>query len=177
MATQAISSAINRVKAVLQRRPEIGLHDDAPATARWQSGLRVVSIHANGTQTLTDLPSELGGTGDQVTPGWLFRAGIASCLATSIALRAATEGIELLALEVQASSRSDMRGAFGMTDSMGDPVRAGPLEVQLCVRICARDVASDKLTKLVEESHRCSPMPNAIQCAVPVALHIEIDAG
>jgi uncharacterized OsmC-like protein len=177
MATQAISSAINRVKAILQRRPEVGLHEDAPATARWQSGTRVVSSHPNGTQMLTDMPTELGGSGEHVTPGWLFRAGLASCLATSIVLRAATEDIELQTLEVLASSRSDARGIFGMADAMGDPVRAGPLEVQLCVRVCAQGVAPDQLRNLIEESQRCSPVPSAVQNAVAVALRIEIGAA
>ena len=177
MATQVISSAINRVKAVLQRRPEIGLHEDAPATARWQSGMRVASSHANGTQILTDMPSEFGGTGDQVTPGWLFRAGLASCFATSIALRAVSEWVELLSLEVLARSRSDTRGVFGMTDAAGEPVRAGPQEVELCVRISARGIGPDQLRTLVEETQKCSPVPSAVEQAVPVALRIEIDAA
>jgi organic hydroperoxide reductase OsmC/OhrA len=178
MTTQAISTAINRIRKILERRPEAGLHDDSPATARWQGGLRVVSSHANGTQMLTDMPSELGGTGDQVTPGWLFRAGLASCLATSIAIRAASEGIELLRLEVLASSRSDTRGFLGMSDAVGgEPVCAGPQEVQLCVRISAPGIASDRLSTLVEESHRCSPVPNAIRNAAPVDLRIKIDAA
>ena len=92
MASQDIAAAMQRVESVLRRRPEVGLHDDAPATARWQSGTRVVSSHANGTQIVTDMPTELGGSGDQVTPGWLLRAGLASCLATRIAMAAAAAG-------------------------------------------------------------------------------------
>lgn len=176
MTRQANSAAIDRVKAILERRPEVGLHDDPPATARWQGGTRVVSSHANGAQMLTDLPSELGGSGDQVTPGWLFRAGVASCFATSIALRAAGEGIELLEIEVMAVSRSDTRGALGMKDAGGQPVCAGPKNVELRVRISAKDVAPERLKTLVEESHRCSPIPNAVENAVPVTLQIEIDA-
>jgi len=68
----------------LPARP--GLLPDRPATARWERGTRVVASHANGAQMATDMPNELGGTGDGVTPGWLFRAGLASCAATSIAL-------------------------------------------------------------------------------------------
>ena len=75
---QNLATALQRVEAVLRRRPEMGLQDDAPATARWESGLRFVASHANGTQLVTDMPAELGGSGDQVTPGWLFRAGLAS---------------------------------------------------------------------------------------------------
>ena len=67
---QNVAAALQRVDAVLRRRPDAGLHDDAPATARWVIGMRFVAGHANGTQLPTDMPAELGGSGDQVTPGW-----------------------------------------------------------------------------------------------------------
>lgn len=114
MASPEIAAAMRRFESVLKRRPEVGLHDDALATARWESGTRVVSSHANGIHLSTDMPTELGGSGDQVTPGWLFRAGLASCLATRIAMGAAAAGFELAMLEVLASSRSDARGMLGM---------------------------------------------------------------
>ena len=174
MTTQQIAAAMQRVEAVLQRRPEVGLHDDAPATAIWRSGTRIVSIHGNGAQLVTDMPTELGGSGDQVTPGWLFRAGLASCLATCIAMGAAAAGIELATLEVLASSRSDLRALFGMADADGKSVCAGPRDVQLRVLICARGVAPERLRALVEDSNRCSPVPTALQIAVPVALLIEV---
>jgi uncharacterized OsmC-like protein len=168
---------MRRVEAALRRRPEIGLHDDAPASARWDGGTRVVASHANGTQVLTDMPGELGGSGDQVTPGWLLRAGLASCAATRIAMAAATEGIELRTLEVLARSRSDTRGLLGMADAEGAPVHAGPRDVQLLVRISAPGVSPERLRALVEDSQRCSPVPCALEEAVPVALRVEVEAG
>lgn len=173
MATQDIAAALQRVKSVLQRRPEAGLHDDAPATARWDGNLRVVASHANGRQVLTDMPGEFGGGGDQVTPGWLLRAGFASCTATCIAMGAAAEGIELDSLEVLARSRSDSRGLPGVADADAEPVSAGPRDMELTVRISARGVAPQRLRALVEHSYHCSPMARAVQDAVPVALHIE----
>lgn len=177
MTTKDIAAAVQRVESVLQRRPATGVHDDAPATARWQSGLRVVASHGNGTQVSTDMPAELGGSGDQVTAGWLFRAGLASCLATCIALDAAAEGIELASLEVVAGSRSDLRGLFGMADGTGATVGAGPTEIQLRVRISAAGVSTERLRLLVEESNRCSPVSAAAREAVPVVLRIEVDAA
>ena len=177
MATGDLATAMQRAAKALQRRPATGIHDDAPATARWQAGTRIVASHANGTQVLTDMPGELGGSGDQVTPGWLFRAGLASCLATRIAMGAAAEGIELGRLEVLASSRSDTRGLLGMVDAVGAPVFAGPCDVRLHVRIAAPGVPSQRLRALVEDSHRHSPIPAAVEHAVPVDLRIDIDAG
>ena len=175
MSTQELAAALQRVEKVLRRRPETGLHDDAPAAARWVGGTRVVASHVNGTQISSDMPGELGGSGDQVTPGWLFRAGLASCSATSIAMAAAAEGIALTALEVRATSRSDTRGLLGMVDAEGEPVQAGPRDVQLAVRISAPGVAPARLRTMVEHGLCHSPIPNAVQSATPFALHIDVD--
>lgn len=177
MTVQTIAAAMQRVESVFQRRPEAALEDDTPATAHWESGMRVVSRHPNGTQVLTDMPSEIGGSGDQVTPGWLLRAALASCAATRIAMAAAAAGIELTTLEVAASSRSDARGLLGMANADGQPVPAGPRDVLLAVRIAAQGVAAERLRALVEQSHGCSPVTAAHQAAVPVALRIEVVAG
>lgn len=174
MTQQHISKALARVQAVLQRRPETGLHEDGPATARWAGGTRVVARHANGTEVPSDMPSELGGTGDLVTPGWLFRAGLASCAATSIVLAAAAEGVELTHLEVKATSRSDTRGLLGMCDAGGQAVNAGPGDVQLAVRVQAGGVSPERLRDLVQVAVGRSPIPNALQAATPLALRIDI---
>ena len=177
MGAQDIAAALQRVEAVLRRRPETGLHDDAPATARWDGATRVIASHANGTQVATDMPTELGGTGDKVTPGWLFRAGLASCAATSIALLAVAEGIVLSALEIRASSRSDARGMLGIAEVGGKPVSAGPGDVQLHVHIAAQGVSSERLRALVETGLQRSPVPTAVSCATPICLHIDVTAG
>jgi uncharacterized OsmC-like protein len=174
MTIEDIATALQRVESVLKRRPAAGMHDDAPATARWRTGLRVAACHANGTQVLTDMPNELGGSGDQVTPGWLLRAGLASCLATRIAMSAAAVGIELTFLEVLASSRSDARGLFGMLEVSGEPVGAGPRDVQLLVTISAARVSAERLQELVEDSNRCSPVSAALRDQLSVALRLEL---
>ena len=174
MTLQDIAAALRRVETVLQRRPEVGVSDDAPATARWESGTRVVTRHLNGTQMATDMPTEFGGSGDQVSPGWLFRAGLASCAATSITLVAAAQGIALSALEVRASSRSDARGMLGMAGADGKPVSAAPSDVQLHIRIAAHEVAPERLRALVEEGLRRSTVPNVLPNVTPLAVHIEV---
>jgi uncharacterized OsmC-like protein len=175
--SRGIAAALQRARAVLTRRPAMGLHDDAPATARWENGVRVVSSHANGTQVATDMPAELGGTGDRVTPGWLFRSGIAACAATSIAMVAADEGIELSALEVHVTSRSDARGLLGMVDAGGESIPVEPRDMEMRVRIAARGVDPARLQALVELGCRRSPIPGAVRCALPLGLHVETDAG
>ncbi|HEU4531518.1 MAG TPA: OsmC family protein [Steroidobacteraceae bacterium] len=177
MASQQIAAAVQRAESVLSRRPSAGLQDDASATVRWQSGLRMLCEHENGASMQTDMPTELGGTGDQVSPGWMLRAGLAACIATRISMAAATQQIQLTALEVVASSRSDARGLLGMKENDGSAVNAGPRDVQLNVRIAARDVKPERLRSLVRECHALSPISVALQTAVPVALHIDVEQG
>lgn len=174
MSAEYVADAMQRAEVVLRRRPDMGMHDDAAATARWRGNTRIITSHSNGIEIPTDMPGELGGTGDQVTPGWLMRAGLAACTATRIAMGAAAAGIELTALELRASSRSDTRGLLGMNEADGTPVGAGPRDVQLYVTIAARGVSAERLRALVEESHRCSPVPCAMQEETPVDLHIEV---
>lgn len=168
---------MQRVRAVLARRPQAGIVADEPVTAHWNEGLRVITRHENGTQVLTDMVAELGGEGNQVSPGWLLRAGLASCLATRIAMEAAAAGIVLARLEVTAKSQSDARGLLGMTDDRGEPVAAAPCEVQLEVSIGAANVPHERLRAMIDVSSRCSPVSNALERAVPVKLHVDIQAN
>ena len=177
MTMRKLTEAIHRVQAVLQRKPEFGLHDDAPATARWTGGARFIAGHPNGQQMATDMPTELGGTGDQVTPGWLFRAGLASCAATSILLAAAAEGLELSELEVDAGSRSDTRGLLGMHGADNAPVYGGPGEITLQVRIKAAGVDAARLRALVQAGVGRSPVPNVVTRATAIDLRIDVVAA
>lgn len=177
MASPDIATSIQHVESVFMRRPAAGLHDDAPATARWEGRTRVVSTHASGAAVVTDMPVELGGSGDQVTPGWLARAALASCATTRIVMAAAVDGIELSSLEVLASSRSDARGLLGMTESDGSPVPAEPRDVELRVRIAAAGQSPERLRALVEGCDYFSPVTQSLRQAIPVIVHVHVDAG
>src|SRR6478752_6728274 len=113
MTLQHIAGALERAAAALKHRPDLATYEDAPATARWTGGLQCISSHPNGTAVVTDLPEGIGGAGGHVSPGWLMRASLASCAASSIVLCAATAGIELTSLEIVVGSRSDARGMLG----------------------------------------------------------------
>lgn len=177
MTTSDVGTTLQRAVQALERRPDMGLHDDAPATARWDGDVRVATSHANGTTIQSDMPRELGGGGERITPGWLFRAGLAACATTSIAMTAAAQGIALSLLEVRAQSRSDTRGLLGMRDADGAPVYAGPQDVALHVRIAAPGVDDERLRKLVDDGCRCSPIPNAVQHALTMPIRVDVVAA
>lgn len=174
MSLQKVAAALQRAEAVLRRRPEKGLQDDVQAAARWERGTRIVSSHVNGTVIATDLPGELGGDDAAFMPGWLLNAGIASCVATCIAMTAAVEGIELAALEVRVDSRTDIRGALGM-EADGERVSPAPRDMRLDVRIAASQASPERLRALVKEGVRRSPVHAAMPGVTPLALHVNVD--
>ena len=177
MDMQAVADALARLQRVLKRRPGAGVSADAPAHARWHgaaSPLRVVCRHPNGREVCTDLSPELGGGGGEVSPGWLHRAGLASCATTSIVLLAATEGVTLKSLEVVAASRSDSAGLIGLPDpSSGRPVDPAPFEQRLVVRLRADSATPDQLRALVQRALERSPLP-VVATRLGLAVQVEI---
>src|SRR5262249_57579333 len=71
-----------------------------------------------GGKTKINMPPPMGGQASAETPGWYMRAGLASCIATMIATRAAQLGIILDLLEVTILSEVDWRGPLGLDDSV-----------------------------------------------------------
>jgi uncharacterized OsmC-like protein len=111
------------------------------------------------------------GGGSAPTPGWLIRAALASCAATTIAMRAAELEIELSRLEVTAESETDMRGLL----AVGNGVQPGPASVRLRVKLEAEGVDPERLEELVEWGDSHSPVGDCVRRAIPFEL--EITAG
>lgn len=174
MPIDTIAAAMQRVEGALRRKPGAGYHDDAPAVVQWEGDLRVRASHGSGTHIVTDMPMELGGAGAGPTPGWLMRAGLASCATTCIAMAAAAQGIVLDRLEVQAFSSSDLRGLMGLCEPDGSAVFAGPCNVRLKVTISAPGVSALRLRDLVNGVAGRAPVTAALTAAVPVAMDVEV---
>ena len=51
MSAEYVADAMQRVEVVLRRRPDMGVHDDSPATASWRGSTRIVTSHANGIES------------------------------------------------------------------------------------------------------------------------------
>ncbi|WP_371368231.1 OsmC family protein [Pseudomonas sp. QL9] len=174
MESEQLATALQRLQTVLERRPAYGRVLDEPAMARWQGAGRVSTRHANGTELHTDLPAELGGSGTQVSPGWLLRAALAGCVTTRIAMLAASAGIELDRLEVEAHSQSDLNGLLGLADENGQLPSAGPVTARVQVRIAASGVPAERLRQLVEQGQALSPVSGALAHHVPLSLDIQV---
>lgn len=174
MTLETIAASMERVSAALTRKPHAGLHDDTPAIVHWAGGLRTVARSEIGTELATDMPEAIGGEDTAPTPGWLLRTALASCAVTRIAMEAAARGIALATLEVHATSRSDLRGLVGVATPEGRAVPAGPLAMDLHVRIGAPGVEADMLRALVAATTGSSPVTCAIEQPLAVGMHIEV---
>src|SRR5437764_14985670 len=128
-----IREAIEGAVAYLTAHPDEARYTDSAATAVVEQGLRVRVDGPTGESVATDMPASVGGTGSAPSAGWLFRASLAACAATLIAMRATQEGVRLSTLRVRVDSESDDQGILGI-----DPgIPAGPLSVRVAVEATA----------------------------------------
>ena len=160
---EQVAASLELVVSALRCKPHAGLHEDTPATVRWAGGLRTVARTAAGVEVVTDMPVAIGGDDSAPTPGWLLRTALASCAVTRIAMEAASRGIALHTLQAHATSRSDLRGLVGVAEADGRRVPAGPLAMDLHVRIGAPDVDAGLLRALVESTAGFSPVTAALE--------------
>jgi uncharacterized OsmC-like protein len=172
----SLAAALDRLKRIWLQRPAAALQEDAPATAHWQSGLAVRTLHPDGTSVVTDMPVALTGSGAHASPGWLMRAGVASCLSTCVVMTAAVRDIALTRLSVSVASRSDKRGMLGLRAADGTAIAAAPLRIDIEVTLAAHGAEPAALRALVEDSLRCSPVPSALDPAIPRSLNVVIEA-
>ena len=163
---QSIENRIN----YLSEHPDEYCHPDKAATAVLEEGLRCRAEGPRGATLVSDMPKAVGGEGSAPTPGWFFRAALASCDTTVIAMRAAQLGVTLATLAVTVESESDERGLLGMDDT----IAAGPLSVRIRIRIGAEGIAPERLREIVTWAQAHSPVANAIHRAVPSKTEVEI---
>ena len=130
--------------------------------------MRVTVEGPNGEKVVSDMPGGVGGQGEHPSPAWLYRAGLASCVASVIGIEAAREGVELSSLEVKVDSESDDHGILGMDES----VPAGPLSVSVKVRASAEGVDDAALRRLIERGAERCPVYEGTKRAVEVSLEI-----
>jgi uncharacterized OsmC-like protein len=164
-----IREAIESAVRYLSEHPDEARYTDSFARARLGEALRVEVDGPSSERLATDMPGGVGGRGEEPSPGWLFRAAIASCVASTIGMEAAREGVTLAALEVEVDSESDDRGVLGMAED----VPAGPLSTRIRVRARATGGAGEALRRVLERGTARCPVFDATKRAVEVSLEIE----
>jgi len=170
MTQSDIAAAIDAARSYLTANPAEARYRDAPATARIEDGLRIRVEGRDGEALVSDMVTGVGGGGTAPSPGWLFRAAYASCVATLIAMRAAERGVDVSTLEVTADSESDDRGILGIEEN----VPAGPLSMRVAIRVGPSAPAS-ALREIVDWGVAHCPVHDPVQREV--AVEVEVGSG
>jgi len=123
----------------------------------------------DGAALVTDMVTGVGGGGSAPSPGWIFRAAYASCVATLVAMTAAENGMLLDGLRVTVDSESDDRGILGIDET----VPSGPLGVRVVVSVAAGALAK-RIREIVEWGVAHWPVHDAVSRAVPVELQVQV---
>ena len=154
---ESIREAIETASGHLKEHPEAAVGTDAAATAVREDCLRFRVDGPNG-ELFTDMSKSVGGGGSGPTPGWLMRAALASCDATTVAMEAARDNVELSGLTVTVESETDFRGVLGVDGS----AHAGPLAVRVRIELTAPDATQDQLREIVQRAEAHSPVRDAL---------------
>ncbi len=164
----SIGDAVERASAYLTEHPDEARYRDSAATARIASGLVAVVDGPAGERLTTDMPAGIGGTASAPSPGWLLRAAAAACVASLVAIRAASLGLDHGSIEVVVDSESDDRGILGLDAT----IPAGALSVKILVAIdgLARDATATR--ELVDWAVAHCPVTDSI--ARQVTIEVEI---
>jgi uncharacterized OsmC-like protein len=167
--TDDVARAVRAATAHLRAHPEEGRVADRAATVVLDQGLRCRATDPVGHAVVTDMPAELGGADAGPTPGTLLRMALGGCAATTLAMRAAAEGIPLARVEVVVSSESDHRGLLGI-----DQVQPGPLRLRVRYHLSAPGVPAARLRALVDWAERHSPVAAATRRELPVTVEVDL---
>ena len=165
-----IAAAIANARDYLKAHPKEARYRDSPATASVEDGLRVRVTGPDGASLVTDMVTAVGGGGAAPSPGWIFRAAYASCVATLIAMRAAEDGFPVHGFEVTVDSESDDRGILGIDAD----TTSGPLDVRVQVRVSAAGEDASGLRVAIEQAVARCPVHDAVIRAVPVDVEVHI---
>ena len=168
--TQRIGTAIAEAVEYLTEHPGEAEYTDSVAVASLEGGLRVTVRDPAGRTVETDMSKGVGGNDTAPSAGWLFRAALAACDTTLIAMRAAMLGVELTEVQVTIDSESNDRGILGIDES----VPAGPLSVRTRVRVAAKDADEQSVRDLVEWAIAHCPVCDVAKRAVPISVDIDV---
>lgn len=167
MDQQDIASNITRAREYLRTLPAMAQSHDVPASA---TVLHDLVMKVSGPDGMPDgLVAGIGSSAAVPSPGWFFRAALASQVALFITMRSAEKGALLEDLEVIVDAETDDRGALGMDEG----IPAGPLSMVITVRYSRSNVSDAETRDIVDWSISHTPIHDAVTRPVPVSFRIE----
>lgn len=117
-----------------------------------------------------DEPVEVFGSNAAANPQELLLAAVGSCMSVLYAINAATMGIEIQHLEIELSGGIDLRGPFGLDDT----VPAGFPQVDCTVHLRA-DASQAQLDELHQAVQTLSPNYYNLTHAIPTRAQLVVE--
>ena len=170
MSSVQIRTALEKLTQTIVSQPEKAVAKHAPATAILDNGLKCRVVGPAGEQIETDMPQGMGGAASGPNPGWFFRAALASCCATVIAMRAARLGINLTKLEIAVESDGDNRGILGLDER----ISAGMSSLRTNIQIAADNANAEQLEELVGWAEKHSPVGCTVREAPTNTINVRV---
>jgi uncharacterized OsmC-like protein len=165
MTLAAIAATLGKLGSDISADPGKARAKYTPAIATVVGGLKC-RVDGAGQAIETDMPAATGGENSAPSPGWFFRASLASCCATVIAQEASRRNLSLTKLVVTVEGDGDLRGMLGLDDS----ISAGHLAIRTSVEIAASNANSGQLEDLVQWAAAHAPVGCTVRDAPANAL-------
>ena len=163
-------AALEALDKTIQENPNKAQARYAPARATIQGGFKCQVKGPSGEHIETDMPIAMGGSGSDPNPGWFFRASLAACCSTVVAMQAARLGIKLTKVEVTVGGNGDQRGVLGLDDN----VSAAHTEIRTDVQVGAENATPEQLKGLVQWALEHSPVCRTVRDAPTNTVNIVV---
>ena len=152
-----------------------------PVVTRWdgqfRSETRVAAIRAGNGDTIardhvikSDEPEELLGSNEAPNPQELLMAALNACMTVGYVAGASKRGITLTRLEIETGGTLDLRGFFGLADT----VPPGYPSLQYVVRI-AGDGSPEQFAEIHAEVQATSPNYDNLARAIRMDARLEVE--
>jgi uncharacterized OsmC-like protein len=116
----------------------------------------------------------VGGDGSDPCSGDLLLGALAACQEITLRMVAAAMGIELEALEVEATGELDLRGTLGVSRD----VPVGFTRIRCETRVTVRDDGrGDRAQRLLQNAERYCVVLNTLRAGLPVESHFTLTSA
>ena len=168
-ATITLAQIVNQTSTALAGNPAAGVITPAARTHLVTDTATKVDVATSAHSFAIDEPASLGGTNEGANPVEHLLAALAACQVITYRVWAAKLGIEIDTVEVDADGDLDIRGFFGVDDT----VPAGFSAIRTKVRISGPETAAryEELTRAVEA--HC-PVLDTLTRAASITTEVEI---
>jgi uncharacterized OsmC-like protein len=164
---QRIKEAFERNQKAIRLRPSIG-QGTAVTKARVRDGL-TIDVEDGGWKMIVDEGVKDGGGGEGPDPGVFGRMALASCLSIGYMMVAATDGVDIKALEVEVQADYDAQGMYEIDDS----VPPGWSAMRYIVTV-ESDAPEADVMRVLDKGDRYSSLLYSFRNPIPIEREVRI---